>query len=159
MGEDRAGRKFQAEIKNSLLTFLKIYDKIIIEKRKRINQMNEKQIQQYMESLGISREEALQLMADDDAIDHGAELFELTPEQAKVSKQARQTDRKPTVYNFDTSKRQRAENPDKRFLIQTLKSAVEGVGGENLTVTNIEREIEFYLNGKRYRITLSAPRK
>ena len=121
--------------------------------------MNEKQIQQYMESLGISREEALQLMADDDAIDHGAELFELTPEQAKISKQARQTDRKPTVYNFDTSKRQRAENPDKRFLIQTLKSAVEGVGGENLTVTNIEREIEFYLNEKRYRITLSAPRK
>lgn len=121
--------------------------------------MNEKQIQQYIESLGITREEALQLMADDDAIDHGAELFELTPEQAKVSKQARQTDRKPTVYNFDTSKRQRAENPDKRLLIQILRNAVAEVGGDKIEVTNIEREIEFYLNDKRYRITLSAPRK
>lgn len=121
--------------------------------------MSEKQIQSYMQSLGITREEAIQLIADDDAIDHGAELFELTPEQEKVSKKARQTDRKPTTYNFDTSKRQRAENPDKRMLIQTLRSAVEEIGGERLTVTNIEREIEFYLNDKRYRITLSAPRK
>ena len=64
---------------------------------------NEKLIAKYMESLDITREEAIQLIADDVAVDKGAILFPLTPEQEKEAKKARQADRKQTVYNFDTS--------------------------------------------------------
>ncbi len=120
--------------------------------------VNEKLIAKHMASLGISREEAIQLIADDVAIDKGAKLFSLTPEQEKESKKARQADRKPTVYNFDTSKRKRAENTDKRFLIDSLQASLQEVGVNDVEVTNPEREMIFHFNGVKYKIVLSAPR-
>lgn len=120
--------------------------------------VNEKLIAKHMASLGISREEAIQLIADDVAIDKGAKLFSLTPEQEKESKKARQADRKPTVYNFDTSKRKRAENTDKRFLIDSLQTSLQEVGVTDVEVTNPEREMIFHFNGVKYKIVLSAPR-
>ena len=120
--------------------------------------VNEKLIQKHMDSLGISREEAIQLIADDVAIDKGAKLFSLTPEQEKESKKARQADRKPTVYNFDTSKRKRAENSDKRFLIENLTNLLQQIECSDVDVTNPEREIIFHFGGTKYKIVLSAPR-
>ena len=120
--------------------------------------VNEKLIAKHMASLGISREEAIQLIADDVAIDKGAKLFSLTPEQEKESKKARQADRKPTVYNFDTSKRKRAENTDKRFLIDSPQASIQEVGVTDVEVTNPEREMIFHFNGVKYKIVLSAPR-
>lgn len=119
---------------------------------------SEKLIEKHMNSLGISREEAIQLIADDVAIDKGAKLFSLTAEQEKEAKKARQAERKPTVYNFDTSKRKRAENTSKRFLIETLKEALGGANCTDVNVTNPEREIIFYLDGTKYKVVLSAPR-
>lgn len=119
---------------------------------------NEKLIQKYMNSLGLTRDEAIQLIADDVAIDKGAKLFELSAEQAKEAKKARQADRKPTVYNFDTSKRKRKENPTKRFLIENFSELLNSVGCTDVDVTNIEREIVFYLDGTKYKLILSAPR-
>jgi hypothetical protein len=119
---------------------------------------SEKLIQKHMQSLGITREEAIQLIADDVAIDKGAKLFSLSSEQEKESKKARQADRKPTVYNFDTSKRKRAENSDKRFLIQNLQALLGQIQSEDVEVTNPEREIVFHFNGVKYKIVLSAPR-
>lgn len=119
---------------------------------------SEKLIEKHMNSLGISREEAIQLIADDVAIDKGAKLFSLTAEQEKEAKKARQAERKPTIYNFDTSKRKRAENTSKRFLIETLKGALDGANCTDVNVTNPEREIIFYLDGTKYKIVLSAPR-
>lgn len=119
---------------------------------------NEKLIQKYMNSLGLTRDEAIQLIADDVAIDKGAKLFELSAEQAKEAKKARQADRKPTVYNFDTSKRKRKENPTKRFLIENFSELLKNVGCTDVDVTNVEREIVFYLDGTKYKLVLSAPR-
>ena len=119
---------------------------------------NEKLIAKYMESLDITREEAIQLIADDVAVDKGAILFPLTAEQEKEAKKARQAERKPTVYNFDTSKRKRAENTSKRFLIENLTNALQKAECTNLEVTNPEREIIFYYEGVKYKIVLSAPR-
>lgn len=119
---------------------------------------NEKLIAKYMESLDITREEAIQLIADDVAVDKGAILFPLTAEQEKEAKKARQADRKPTVYNFDTSKRKRAENTSKRFLIENLTDALQKAECTNLEITNPEREIIFFYEGVKYKIVLSAPR-
>lgn len=125
--------------------------------------MNEKLIKKHMETLGITREEAIQLIADDDEIDHMTRTSDidgdLTEEQRKSAKKARQADRKPTVYKFDTSKRTRKENTGKRALIETIKEALEKSGCTNLEVTNIEREIVFFSDNVKYKVVLSAPRK
>ena len=118
-------------------------------------------IERNMKLLDISREEATQMLEDDKRIDKGEKLFTLTPEQEKASKKARQADRKKktTVYKFDTSKRKKPENKEKQVIITTLTESVEKLGAENLDVTNNEREFFFELNGTKYKIVLSMPRK
>lgn len=119
----------------------------------------EKLISKHMSLLGISREEAEQLIADDEAIDKGAKLFELTPEQEKASKKARQADRKPTVYNLDNTggKRSKKADDDKAELLKALLSAVSPMC-ETYEVTNAEREFVFTYNERKFKVTLSAPR-
>lgn len=112
----------------------------------------EQKIQQLMTALGISREEALQVIADDDAIDHGAKLFELDPELAAGAKKARQVGRKAGTPN----KRERKEDTDKRFLIEQLANALSDT--QDLQITNPEREIVFTHNERKFKVVLSAPR-
>lgn len=123
----------------------------------------EEMIKKHMNTLGITRDEAIQLIADDEEIDHMTRTSDidgdLTDEQRKSAKKARQANRKPTVYKFDTSKRTRKENTGKRALIETIKEALENSGCTDLEVTNIEREIVFFADGTKYKIVLSAPRK
>ena len=123
----------------------------------------EEMIKKHMNTLGITRDEAIQLIADDEEIDHMTRTSDidgdLTDEQRKSAKKARQADRKPTVYKFDTSKRTRKDNTGKRALIETIKEALENSGCTDLEVTNIEREIVFFADGTKYKIVLSAPRK
>ena len=125
--------------------------------------LNEKLIEKQMKILGISREEAIQLISDDEAVDRMTKTSEinsdLDKEQIKASKEARKADRKPTVYKFDTSKRKRAENVGKRGLIETIQNALADYGCDNIEVTNVEREIIFMSDGTKYKIVLSAPRK
>lgn len=123
----------------------------------------EEMITKHMNTLGITREEAIQLIADDEEIDRMTRTSDidgdLTAEQRKSAKKARQADRKPTVYKFDTTKRKRAENTGKRFLIDEIKKCLENAGADSLEVTNPEREIVFMSEGTKYKIVLSAPRK
>ena len=123
----------------------------------------EEMITKHMKTLGITREEAIQLIADDEEIDRMTRTSDidgdLTSEQRKSAKKARQADRKPTVYKFDTTKRKRAENTGKRFLIDEIKKCLENAGADSLEVTNPEREIVFMSEGTKYKIVLSAPRK
>lgn len=123
----------------------------------------EEMIAKHMSTLGITREEAIQLIADDEEIDRMTRTSDidgdLTAEQRKSAKKARQADRKPTVYKFDTTKRKRAENTGKRFLIDEIKKCLENAGADSLEVTNPEREIVFMSEGTKYKIVLSAPRK
>lgn len=116
------------------------------------------EIQKMMKILGCSEEEAREIVQADKAIDKGEKLFELSPEQEKASKKARSTGtKKPTVYNFDTTKKKRKECPDKQFLINLLSEALkEECSG--IEITNKEREIVFNYNGTGYRLTLAVPR-
>ena len=121
-----------------------------------------------LRKLGLTDAEIEQVLADDKRIDKGEKLFELTAEQKKASKQARKADRAPTVYKLDNTagKRSKKVDNDKRFLIDTFVWALttdiehsgDNVHAENVNIINPEREVEFFYNGKKYKIVLSAPR-
>lgn len=120
----------------------------------------EKQILNYMEKLGLSREEAEQLYKDEEENN----LPELTTEQKKVEKEMRQADRKKETA---PRKRERKPDNDKRFLIDNFVWSLttdeetngDNVNAENVIITKPEREIEFDYNGNHYRLVLMKPRK
>ena len=111
----------------------------------------------YAEVLKISYEEALKVVEDDDIIDAGGRCdweTEPTAEEKKVMRKARMADR---TVSAEKAKRTRAEDTDKRELMGALESLARDMG-ENVVVTNVEREIELTYNGRKFKITLSAPR-
>ena len=112
-----------------------------------------------MRKLGMTEDEIKQVLADDKRIDKGEKLFELTAEQEKASKEARQADRKPTVYKLDNTagKRSKKTDEDKEFLINTLFSAILPIC-DTYKVTNAGREFEFTYHGRKFKVVLSAPR-
>lgn len=107
-----------------------------------------------LERLGLTAEEIEQTILDDRQINQGAKLFELSDEQKGASKKARATGtRKATP-----TERKRKEDEIKRFLIRLFEEALEEHAHE-IVVTNIERQIDFEYQDRRFRIILSAPRK
>lgn len=126
--------------------------------------MDENLIQLHMRNLHISREEAIQLIADDEAIGRGAKLFELDPELEEGAKKARRAGRKTPTAPVE---RKRKANDDKRYLIDSLvwilttdKHTNTGdlVQAENVRIINNEREFTFTYNGTKYKVVLSCPR-
>lgn len=103
-------------------------------------------------ALGMTEEEAKQVLQDDDEIAHGADLFPLTPEQEKASAQARRAERKKDA---KPRERKRKEDTEKRELIDSI---VQNLIADNVIVTNPERQIDFEYHGRKFRIVLSAPR-
>lgn len=121
----------------------------------------DKQVEQLMELLGCSEEQAKQVINDDKVVDKMTVSeceSDLSQEQKASAKKARQGDRKPTVYNFST--RERKTDLDKAHLIHLLADCLCMVtANENdLTVTNAERQIDFVFNDRKFRVVLSAPR-
>lgn len=115
---------------------------------------DEKLIASHMATLGISREEAIQLIEDDKAIDRGAKMFELDPELEKGAKKARQAERK----HDSTTKRERKPKPEKERICCAMMDGLRTVGVEDFTISNPEREFLFTLNGVKYKVTLACPR-
>jgi len=113
-------------------------------------------VQQLMKSLDLTEEEAREMLEADAKIDKGADLFPLTAEQEKASKQARATGTRKTEYQF--SKRERKPDPDKRELISLFDELLADVSDGEITITNPERQIDFVYNDRKFRIVLSAPR-
>lgn len=121
---------------------------------------DEKQIALYMKNLGLTREEAIQTIIDEDEDN----LPDLTPEQKKVEKAMMRAERKEEKV---PRKRDRKPDNDKRFLIDSFVWALttdeetngDNINAENVIITNVEREIEFDYNGNHYRLTLAKPRK
>ena len=114
----------------------------------------EKLIEKYMKSLGISRDEAIQLIEDDKAIDRGAKMFELDPELEKGAKKARQAERKTGT----TAKREKKAKPEKAEICSAMMDGLRGLGVEDFNITNTEREFLFVHNGTKYKVTLACPR-
>lgn len=110
-----------------------------------------------MKTLNLSETEALELQETDKRIDRGEKLFELPKELEAGAKKARQADRKPIAYNF--AKRERKPDEIKRGLIELLSTVIqEQPACTFMEVSNLEREFTFMWNGRKFKITLSAPR-
>lgn len=107
--------------------------------------------------LGMTEAEAREVLEADRKIEKGEKMsFDLTKEQEKATRNMRQADRKPFVPKLD--KRERKPNEAKREIIQVLDEALTDLV-DDVTVTNVERQIDFVYNDVKYRIVLSAPRK
>ena len=119
-----------------------------------------------MRSLGFTDEEIADVIKCDEQIDKGSKLFELSPEQEKASKKARNagTRKTPPVYKLDNTggQRSRKENPTKgsiiaelaKFLAENSENACEMV-----EITNKERQIAFKIGENAYELTLVQKRK
>lgn len=106
--------------------------------------------------LDITQEEVLEMLKDDERIDKGEKLFELSAELEKGAKKARQA---PRSANSTPTKRERKADTDKGFLIGLIKDTLNECGEiANLTIVNQERELTFELNDRKFKIVLSAPR-
>lgn len=113
-----------------------------------------------MKKLEISREEAIDIIESDKAIDKGKKLFELTDEQKKAEKKARITTGKSKVDAYGKkSERKKQVNTDKIDLIGVVGKSLEEFGAENFNYLNKEREIEFTYKNIKYKIVMSVPRK
>jgi hypothetical protein len=116
--------------------------------------MNEKQIEKFMKTLDITREEAIQLIEDDKAIDRGAKMFDLDPELEKGAKKARQAERKASA----PVKREKKAKPEKAEICCAMMDGLKALGVEEFNISNPEREFVFFHNGTKYKVTLACPR-
>ena len=122
--------------------------------------MDEKKIALYMKNLDLTREEAIELIKDEEENN----LPELTEEQAKVAKDMLKGSRKKETA---PRKRERKVDEDRRFLMDAFVWALttdieqdgDNVNADDVAITIPEREIEFSYKGVRYRLTLAKPRK
>lgn len=131
----------------------------------RVVKDNPQQIANLMRILGITEEEAKQVIADDRAIDRGERMpFDLPPEKEKEAKKMANcgTRKTPTVYNFDTSKKTRKENATKSGIITEIFKFLQEKSEfacENVNITNKERQISFRIGENDFEITLVQKRK
>ena len=105
-----------------------------------------------MRKQGYTEEEIEDMLKCDREIDRGADLFPLSAELEKGAKKARRADRTDTP-----KKATRAEDTDKRTLINALRGAVDNLC-DDVEIVNPEREFLFTFGGKRYKVIMSAPR-
>ena len=113
----------------------------------------ETEIQKMMKNLDLTREEAIQLLQDDE----DDVSVELTAEQKKVAKKMAQGDRKKETA---PRKRERKADDNKRHLMTLLEIAIgHNPDVEDFLFTNVEREAVFKYKGELYRLTLAKPRE
>lgn len=119
-----------------------------------------------MRKMGMSDKEIADLLAYDNAVEHGTDDYKLTPEQEKVSHEARKTGTRkaPTVYKLDNTngKRSRKENVTKGGLIADFAKFLEencSFDVKNIEITNKERQISFQIGNEKYDLTLIQKRK
>ena len=108
-------------------------------------------------ALGLTEEEVAEVLADDKRIDQGEKLFSLSAEQEQASKKARTTT-SVTAYGQKVTREHKTDK-DKDHLMRIIDTAI----GHNPSVSGFERtkdgECVFTYNGRKFRITLAAPKK
>lgn len=122
----------------------------------RWTEKDEKQAKSHMKKLGLSYDEAKQLVLDDKKMNDGEDLYPLTSEQEAVSKSARSVADAPKVYTF--GKKSKKVDDEKKKIINAIIESVKSLGGVVTEIINDEREFKFTFNDTGYKIVLSKPR-
>ena len=118
--------------------------------------MDEK-VKQLMDALQCSEEEARQLIADDEAIDKGEKLFELSAEEKKVAKSMVSTGTKKRTTT--ATKRERKPDEEKQEIISRIASFLSTCDiTYDVKVVKKEREISLLIGANDYTITLTKHR-
>lgn len=110
-------------------------------------------------ALGLTEEEVAEVLESDKKIDKGEKLFELSAEGKEAEKKYKncgvRTVKSP--YGQKVQKEKKVDT-DKRTIIDILVDTIEQNCGK-VEIKNLEREFEFVYNDRKFKITLSAPRK
>lgn len=114
-----------------------------------------------MKNLGLTEEEADELLKADKAIDKGEKMpFDLTKEQQEIAKSFTKTGTKtkkaPTVYKFEKKK---TENVPKAELIKKLEELLNNEDFIDVKIVNAERLISFSNGDNSFELTLTQKRK
>lgn len=112
-------------------------------------------VQKLMQVLGVSEEEAREILATDKAIEQGADPFPLTDAEEKASKEARRAEQDKATRKQTTKPKK--VDAEKLEIMQVIDDALCDLV-DNVEVINPERELVCYFNGRKFKITLSAPR-
>lgn len=120
--------------------------------------MDEKRIAQLMKSLSCTREEAIEVLMDDDDVDHGVKKdWDLSEAEHKKAMKAANTGTKKT--NSSEKAKKAKPNPTKEAIISQIHSfCVENIA-ETAEITNKTREISFHYGENDYTLTLIEKRK
>ena len=111
--------------------------------------MKEKEIQKYMEKLGISREEAEQLWKDDHEDFESPEMKEMGLKAKKINRREKSdAPRKKSV-------KERKVDEEKKALLDCYRIVTEGHGA---VVTEIKNETEFSFTLNDYHYTVKIIR-
>ena len=109
--------------------------------------------------MGLTEAEAKEVCEADDRIDKGEKLFELSAEGKQAEKKYKNCGVRTVKSPYgQTVQKEKKVDTDKRFLIDILIDTIEQNCGK-VEVINAEREFEFKYNDRKFKITLSAPRK
>ena len=118
--------------------------------------MLEKDIVKTMNALKISREEAIQLLEDDEKIEHGERMdFDLSPEKEKEAKKmANVKEHKRTKKVV----RERKPDEEKQEIIAKIADFLKEIDGFDVEIIKNEREISLLVGENDYSITLTKHR-
>lgn len=114
----------------------------------------EGQIQGFMK-LGYTREEAIQFLKEDE---EGVETEEMKEMARKAKENGALKIGAKSVDAYGKKRvRERKPNQSKRDIVQVLDEALCDIA-DNVTVVNVERQVDFILDGVNYSVTLTAHR-
>ena len=126
--------------------------------------MDENRISELMKTLDLTRDEAIELIRDDEQVDKmGMKQVDddLTEEQKKAIKKAKGGVRAVNAYGKKVT-RERKENPTKASLIAEIANFLQKNSEnaiENCEITNKERQIAFKIGENSFELTLVQKRK
>ena len=125
--------------------------------------MAETQKEKIMRILQVDSKQADEILAYDKAVERGEKTpYDLTAEQEKEVRKYRQADRKPTLYKWDTKKRERKPNATKEGIVAEIAKFLtenSGFDTKNVQITNKNREITFNVGDETFTWTLVQKRK
>lgn len=116
---------------------------------------NKIKLENMMKLLGCTYEEALQIVADDEAIEKGDKLFELSDEQKKVAKSMTITGTKDSK---KPAKRERKADEEKVAIIEKIADFLAKNDGFSVEIIKKEKEISLKIGENDYSVTLTKHR-